>query len=106
MSSRKPGDYRLAPRALGDLEDCWQFSAETRSIEQADRYIDDLVRTFEMIASLPTLAPERREFTPPVRIHAHESHLIVYTIAEDHVAILRLLGGRQDWLAILKAADL
>jgi hypothetical protein len=27
-------------------------------------------------------------------------------IAEDHVSIIRLLGGRQDWVSILKAADL
>jgi toxin ParE1/3/4 len=106
MSSSEPGHYRLTPRALGDLEECWRFSAETWSIEQADRFVDDLVRTFEVIASMPTLAQERREFNPPVRIHVHERHLIVYTIAEDHVAILRLLGGRHDWLAILKAADL
>jgi len=61
---------------------------------------------FETIAAMPTLARERSEFTPPVRIHVHESHPIVYTIAEDHVAILRLLGGRQDWVSILGAADL
>ena len=61
---------------------------------------------FETIAAMPTLARKRREFKPPVRIHVHASHLIVYTIAEDHVAILRLLGGRQDGVSILKAADL
>jgi toxin ParE1/3/4 len=97
--------YRLAPRALADLDDIWRFSAEKWSIEQADRYIDDLVRIFETIATMPTLARERSEFKPPVRIHVHESHLIVYMIAEDYVQILRLLGGRQDWVPILKAAD-
>ena len=96
------GGYRLAPRALDDLDDVWRFSAETWSIEQADRYIDDLTRVFETIAAMPTLARERNAFTPPVRIHVHESHLVVYTIAGDHVVILRLLGGRQDWISILK----
>ena len=99
------GRYRLTPRALADLDDIWRFSAETWSIEQADRYVVELVRMFEAIAAMPTLARERSEFTPPVRIHVHESHLIVYTVAEDHVAILRLLGGRQDWVSLLKAAD-
>ncbi|MBC7544479.1 MAG: type II toxin-antitoxin system RelE/ParE family toxin [Candidatus Sericytochromatia bacterium] len=105
MSSNEPGPYRLSPRALADLDDIWRYSAETRSIEQADRYIDDLVRIFELIAGLPTLAQERSEFTPPERIHVHERHLIVYTIAADHLVILRLLGGRLDWVAILKATD-
>jgi toxin ParE1/3/4 len=106
MSSHEGGRYRLSPRALADLDDIWRYSAETWSIEQADRYIDDLVRIFELIAVMPTMARERRQFAPPVRIHAHESHLIVYTIAEGHVSIIRLLGGRQDWVSILKAADL
>ena len=105
MSFGEQREYRLAPQAIADLDDIWRFSAERWSIEQADRYIDDLTRIFETIAAMPTLARERSEFKPPVRIHVHESHLIVYTIAEEHVTILRLLGGRQDWVSILKAAD-
>ena len=106
MSSGETPLYRLAPRALADLDDIWRYSAETWSITQADRYIDELVRIFEAIAATPTLAREHDMFTPPVRIHVHRGHLIVYRIADDHVAILRLLGGRQDWVSILKAADL
>lgn len=112
MSSDEPKSsedtrlYRLTPRALDDLDDIWRFSAETWSIKQADHYIDELVRIFETIAIMPTLARERNEFTPPVRIHPHESHLIIYTIEADHIAVLRLLSGQQDWISILKAADL
>ena len=100
MPSGSGGRYRLTPRALADLDEIWRFSA------QADRYADTLADLFETIATMPTLARERAEFTPPVRIHAHEAHVIVYTIAADHVVILRLLGGRQDWVSILKATDL
>ena len=69
MSSGKQRQYRLAPLALADLDDIWRFSAEKWSIEQADRTIDDLVRMFETIATMPTLARERSEFKPPIRIH-------------------------------------
>lgn len=106
MSLGRSARYRLAPRALADLDDIWRFSAETWSVDQADKYIDELVRVFELIATMPTLVHERSEFKPPVRIHVYQDHLIAYTIAKDHVAILRLLGGRQDWISILKAADL
>lgn len=106
MSSGDTTGYRLTPRALDDLDDIWRFSAETWSIKQADRYIDELARVFETIAIMPPLARERNEFAPPVRIHPHESHLIVYTIEADHIAILRLLGGQQEWISLLKAADL
>ncbi|MBY6243895.1 type II toxin-antitoxin system RelE/ParE family toxin [Methylosinus sp. Sm6] len=106
MASGDAGQCRLTPRALADLEDIWLFSAEAWPISQADRYVDDLVRVFELIATMPTMAREHRELSPPVRIHVHESHLVIYRIADDHVSIIRLLGGRQDWASILKAADL
>jgi len=105
MSSSESRQYRLAPRAIADLDDIWRFSAETCSIEQADLYVDELVHVFELIAAMPMLAREWCEFDPPVRIHVHASHLIVYTVAEDHVAILRLLGAYQDWVSILNTAD-
>lgn len=106
MSFDETRSYRLAPRALDDLEEIWRYTAETWSVTLADRYADDLTRVFETIAALPTLARERTEFEPPVHIHVHESHLIVYVLTDDNVVILRLLGGRQDWISILKAADL
>ena len=92
--------------AHNDLDDIWRYSAETWSIAQADRYIDDLVRVFETIAALPPLVRERLVFDPPVRIHTHESHLVIYAVAKDSVTVLRVLGARQDWISLLKAADL
>lgn len=41
-----------------------------------------------------------------MRIHTHEGHLIGYVLTDHHLLILRLLGGRQDWVSILPAADL
>jgi toxin ParE1/3/4 len=106
MSSGNPGRYRLTPRALADLDDIWRFSAERWSVDHANGYVDELVRIFDLIAAVPTLARERREFTPPVRIHVHRAHLIVYLTEPDQILIVRLLGGRQDWAAILNAADI
>jgi toxin ParE1/3/4 len=105
MSFGKRLQYQLTPKATDDLEDIWRFSAEQWSITQADRYIDDLTRIFETIAAMPTLASERNEFEPPVRIHVHGSHVIIYVIVDDYVQVLRLLGARQDWVSILKKAD-
>ena len=105
MSSNSVSHYRLSPKALIDLDDIWRYTAEMWSVDQADRYIDELVSTFEIIVSMPTLARERTEFTPPVRIHAHDEQLIIYAIKGDHIVILRLLGGRQDWRSILKTLE-
>lgn len=103
MSSADPLRVQLSPKALEDLEDIWRYTAETWSIEQADTYVDALSHVFNIIAAMPTMARERLEFDPPVRIHVHQNHLIVYTAYDDHINVLRLLGGKQDWRAILRA---
>jgi toxin ParE1/3/4 len=103
--SAKRGRYALSVRAVDDLEDIWRYSAETWSVEQADTYIDELTRTFDLIASMPGIGRERREFSPVVRIHAHAAHLIIYTLREKDVLVLRVLGGRQNWQSILARLD-
>jgi toxin ParE1/3/4 len=105
MSSAEHKRVLLSPKALTDLEEIWRYTAETWSIDQADRYVDALTHMFDVIAAMPTIARERAEFDPPVRIHAHQSHLIIYTIGDDHIVVLRLLGARQDWSAILHAME-
>lgn len=58
-----------------------------------------------MLAAMPEMARERMEFSPPVWIHPHGRHLIVYRTRHDHIEIVRVLGGEQDWLAILNRLD-
>lgn len=109
MSSASPaGDetgYKLTPRALDDLDDIWRYTAETWSVDQADSYIDELAGVFDAIVAVPHLAREYPEFSPPVRIHVYREHLIVYLTSADGIVIVRLLGGRGNWRAILNKAE-
>lgn len=54
---------------------------------------------------MPSLARERREFDPPVRIHPSAEHLIIYRIEADLILVIRILGGRQNWRAMLEVID-
>ena len=105
MSPGDRADYRLTPKALDDLEEIWRYTAETWSIEQADDSVDRLNQAFEMLGKMPAMAREYREINPPVRVHVNQSHLIVYRADENSgtIAVLRVLGGRRDWQAILNA---
>lgn len=103
-----PGRQRhlaLKPKAISDLEGIWLYSAQTWSADQADRYIDGLARAFDMLTALPEIGRERAEFNPPVRLYVHGTHLIVYTIDQDSITVLRVLGHRQDWQSILSMID-
>ncbi|MGL5116477.1 MAG: type II toxin-antitoxin system RelE/ParE family toxin [Beijerinckiaceae bacterium] len=97
--------YELTPEALADLADIWAYGAAKWSPDQADRYTDELAHVFETLVTMPGMARERTEFVPPVRIHVHGSHLVVYVLAGNVVSVIRVLGGRQDWRAILNCVD-
>jgi len=97
--------YRLTPKAEDDLERIWRFSAATWSADQADRYVDALIRTIETLVTLPGIARDRPEFDPPVRIHPVAEHLIVYRVDGCRLLVVRILGGRQNWRAMLDVID-
>jgi len=97
--------YRLTPAAQKDLEGIWLYSAQTWSAEQANRYADILEEAFGRLLAMPEIARERAEFDPPVRILPSARHLIVYRIENDHLVVLRVLGGKQDWQTVLGVID-
>ena len=84
-----------------DLIEVYLYGAANFGVDQAERYHRDLRKTFDILVAYPLLAREHDEFTPPVRIHFHKSHVIVYTADSQRLFVVRVLGERQDWQSIL-----
>ena len=97
----KPLALRLTPQAIRDLEEIWLFTAATWSVDQADSYITELNDTFELICFTPQIARERQEISPPVRMHRHRSHLIIYRLVDRVVVIVRVLHMKAHWQSAL-----
>ena len=93
-------EYRLTPKAREDLVAIWTDGASRWGAARADRYISALADSFALLAELPEMAALRREFAPPLRIHPHGAHLILY-VEDAGVVIARVLHGRQDLLTAL-----
>ncbi len=96
-------DYRLSPAAQSDLSGIWDYTAEMWSPDQADAYLRGLGDKLDALCSHPEIARERTEIDPPVRLHPYRSHLIIYRIENDHLAIIRIVHSRQHWQALLNA---
>jgi len=84
------GIYKQAKAKL-DLIDVWLYTFNQWGEAQADKYLDDLESSLELLAEQPLICRERTEFKPPVRIYQYEHHLIVYTILSDKIVIIRVL---------------
>ena len=94
-------EYRLHPAALTDIDAIWDFTAQKWSVDQADAYLRGLFHAFASLIDFPERARERTEFDPPVRLLRCQSHLIIYRIEADHIAIIRVPHMQQNWGALL-----
>lgn len=89
--------YRTTEAADRDIAGIYADGVEAFGERQAERYHDGLFDVFDILAGNPRLARERSEFAPPVRIHPYGSHLVVYTLDDGGVLIVRVLHGRSEW---------
>lgn len=89
--------YRTTRQADQEIIDIYLRGCREFGQRQAELYHDGLPRAFDLIATEPRIARERREFTPPVRLHPYKSHLIIYVLDDVGVLIVRVLRRRQEW---------
>ena len=89
--------YRLSRRAEEDLIQIYLTSAQAFGMAQAERYQDALEAAFERIAAFPEIARQRRELTPPVRVHPCRSHVVIYVVGEEGPFIIRVRHAHEDW---------
>lgn len=93
--------FRLSADARRDLVEIYRYTRDQFGHAQAEAYTADLWSAFRLIGDQPLIGAERTEMTPPVRLHPHARHNILYLSDARGVLILRVLSGRQRWQALL-----
>ena len=88
--------YRVSLRAKEDLRKIGLYTQKEWGKEQRRKYLSGLDSKFSFLADNPLITHERQEFFPIVRIHQHESHLIIYVIDDLGITILRVLHQSAD----------
>ena len=88
--------FRLLPEAENDLESIWRNTAKNWGVDQAHAYLDGLVDIFKLLSENPQMCRERNEFAPPVHIHQHAHHLVIFILPEIGVDIVRILHESMD----------
>lgn len=91
--------YRLSEAARKDLAVTYRFTSQKVGRAQAETYVAELKLALKIIADHPSIGPEHSEFTPPVRIHPHGEHVIIYRVEGPCPMIVRILPRRSDWRA-------
>ena len=89
--------YRLSAHADAEVSAIFVEGVRKFGVGQAEGYLDGLRRAFELLARFPSLARERSEIDPPVRVYPYAAHIIIYELAGDDIVILRVRHGREEW---------
>jgi toxin ParE1/3/4 len=95
--------YKITPEADNDLIDHYTYGFLNFGETQAEKYFSELGDCFQFLSENPLICRERIEFKPPVRIHQHGRHLIVYLIQDDRILIVRVLHQSMDILRHLSS---
>lgn len=91
-------NYKLSLLAESDLVSIADYTIYKFGIEQARKYRDGILETFEQISARPGLG---RNFAMPsrngVKRYRYKSHVVFYEETTHGILIVRILGGRMDF---------
>lgn len=93
---------RLTPEAQSDLASIYTYTFETWGREQAHRYVNRMTTSIHHLADNPKLGKERPDIKQDMRGLVVERHVVLYRIAVDEIAVIRVISTRQDILNHLK----
>lgn len=88
---------RYAGAAEADLKSIYLSSSEMFGRRQAEAYVAGLRRAVQQIADYPLASRLRETIQPPIRARPFQSHVIIYTVDEAGVLILRFRHGHENW---------
>jgi len=93
--------FELAGRALGDLQDIWEFVSQD-SFDAADRLLDEFHRAFDQLAEMPGMGHKRQDLTNrEVLFWPVHSYLITYQPSSP-LRIVRVVHGRRNVKKLLR----
>lgn len=89
--------YHLTNKATSDLIDIWDYTCETWSEIQAEKYYKGLILTCRNIAENPKIGKQYFEIKKELLGLRTGKHIIFYeTINENKVSIIRILHEQMD----------
>lgn len=88
--------YRLSPAARGDLDSIWDYTADRWSVDQADRYIRELVDAVNQLCNGAAKGHRIDQVRQDYLQFPVASHLIVFCQSAATIDVIRILHRRMD----------
>lgn len=89
-------EYRLSPRAQGDLDAIFEYTVGHWDLTQAMRYTDLIEAACADLAEAPQQAQGCGKIRPGYRRRGVEQHVIYFQPTSYGIAVIRILHQRMD----------
>ena len=93
--------YRITRVARRDLDSIYFYTAETWSLEQADRYDRQMHTAFDHLVEQPDSGKLAEKLEGEIRLWLAGNHGVFYTSEGDEVVVLRVHHQSSDWQSLL-----
>ena len=89
--------FKLTNKAVEDLSAIWQYTCDTWSERQADKYYLLLIKSCEELAASPKLGKSYNEIALGILGFLAYRHLIFFRkISDKEIEVIRILHGQMD----------
>lgn len=89
--------FHFTNKAVEDLTDIWDYTIETWSEKQADKYYELLLSACGELAKNPTLGKNYEIITKGILGYKTGEHIIFYMIlSKNEIEVVRILHGMMD----------
>ena len=86
----------IREEAYLDLENIWNYTFETWSQRQADKYYNDIIEAIEFVSTEPKSGKSAEHLRKGYRIFKINSHLIFYITTDSELDVIRILHSQMD----------
>lgn len=83
--------YRLGPRGISDLAEIFDYTVDTWGEEQAESYIEELARCFQLLVDSPGLGRTCDRIFPGIRRFEQGKHVVFYKRDRNGIIVARIL---------------
>ncbi len=89
--------FHLTNKAVEDLADIWDYTCDTWSEKQAEKYYILLLHSCKELAKLPNRGKKYDEIAAGIMGYRSYQHVVFYrNLSAKEIEIVRILHGRMD----------
>lgn len=94
--TRTSKPVHLTPKAREDLEEIWIYTATTWSVDQAERYTNQIIDAFDALATAPERATDVSDLRDGYLRWSIGRHYIFFRDLGDALEVVRILHQSRD----------